>query len=146
MNLITILESNRIENNRKNSFIYLSVQKYLVEQYFDWLEIKILFKESVLVGKGKLKIGNKYEQIEVYFSPFFNFREDRIFVKNRKITYNDDVHLYKDLSLCLYHPIIDQPIYGAIPLYKMIPWISEWCIHYQEWKKYGVWLGKEIKH
>ena len=52
----------------------------------------------------------------------------------------------KDLSLCLYHPIIDKPTFRIIPLFQMIPWISEWIVFYEQWKKYGVWLGKEIKH
>ena len=50
------------------------------------------------------------------------------------------------MSLCLYHPIIDKPYLQCIPLYKMIPWITEWIIFYIQWKKYGVWLGREIKH
>lgn len=54
--------------------------------------------------------------------------------------------MYGDLSLCLYHPIIDKKPSETIALFTMIPWISEWCIHYEEWKKYKVWLGKEISH
>jgi hypothetical protein len=28
----------------------------------------------------------------------------------------------------------------------MIPWITEWIVFYEQWKKYGVWFGAEIKH
>lgn len=37
-------------------------------------------------------------------------------------------------------------ILKTIPLFNMIPWISELPVHYEEWKKCGVWIGKEIKY
>lgn len=37
-------------------------------------------------------------------------------------------------------------LFQKIPLFRMIPWITEWIIFYEQWKKYGIWLGKEIKH
>ncbi|AZI20603.1 hypothetical protein [Chryseobacterium taklimakanense] len=147
MNLITILEENIKKQNQKRWFPYLLVQKALVEQYFDWLDVWIDTKEKSLKGEGKLKIGDKSYSIRLSFSPFFPFRYDRIFIEDKSIKYSNDIHLYgNDLSLCLYHPVIDQPLLSRIPLFKMIPWISEWIIFYEQWKKYGVWLGKEIKH
>lgn len=123
------------------------VQKALVEKYFDWLDVWIDTNEKSLKGVGKLKIGDKSYLIRLSFSPFFPFRYDRIFIEDKSIKYSNDIHLYgNDLSLCLYHPVVDQPLLRKIPLFKMIPWISEWIIFYEQWKKYGVWLGKEIKH
>lgn len=146
MNLITILEEKHRENFKANHFIYLTVQKYLVEKYFEWVKLKISENGKVIIGNGLLSIGEKKYKIELYYSPFFKFRYDRIYIKDKSIKYNDDIHLYRDLSLCLYHPLLDKPLSGFIPLFKIIPRISEWCVHYEEWKKYGVWLGKEIKH
>ncbi|MEN2436278.1 hypothetical protein AAH994_12760 [Weeksellaceae bacterium A-14] len=147
MNLITILEENIKKQNQKRWFPYLLVQKALVEKYFDWLDVWIDTNEKSLKGVGKLKIGDKSYSIRLSFSPFFPFRYDRIFIEDKSIKYSNDIHLYgNDLSLCLYHPVIDQPLLRKIPLFKMIPWISEWIIFYEQWKKYGVWLGKEIKH
>jgi len=39
-----------------------------------------------------------------------------------------------------------MPAFRTIALFNMIPWISEWIVFYEQWKKYGVWLGREIKH
>lgn len=147
MDLITILEANIKNENKKNWFPFLIVQKALVEKHFDWLDLSIDVKDKSLKGKGVLKIGDKSYFIKLAFSPFFPFRYDKIFIEDKSIKYNDNIHLYaNDLSLCLYHPVIDQPILNKIPLFKMIPWIPEWIVFYEQWKKYGVWLGKEIKH
>lgn len=147
MDLITILEGNIRKKNQQDWFPYLIAQKALVEKYFNWLNLSIDIKNKSLVGKGILKIGEKSYSIQLSFSPFFPYRYDRIFIQDKSIKYNDNIHLYAvDLSLCLYHPIIDQPVLNKIPLFKMIPWISEWIVFYEQWKKYGVWFGKEIKH
>lgn len=147
MDLITILEGNIRKKNQQDWFPYLIAQKALVEKYFNWLNLSIDIKNKSLVGKGILNIGEKSYSIQLSFSPFFPYRYDRIFIQDKSIKYNDNIHLYAvDLSLCLYHPIIDQPVLNKIPLFKMIPWISEWIVFYEQWKKYGVWFGKEIKH
>ena len=147
MDLITILEGNIRKRNQQNWFPFLIAQKALVEKYFNWLNLSIDVKNKSLEGKGILNIGEKSYSIQLSFSPFFPYRYDRIFVQDKSIKYNDNIHLYAvDLSLCLYHPIIDQPVLNKIPLFKMIPWISEWIVFYEQWKKYGVLFGKEIKH
>ncbi len=142
MSLITILEGNRISENRKNWYLFLSLEKFLVEKYFSWLNLTIDIENQRLFGKGNL---NGYK-IELYYSPFFEGRYDRIYIRNKNINYNDKIHLYGDKSLCLYHPIVDKPLLKSIPLFQMIPWISEWIICYEQYKKYNVWLCKEIKH
>lgn len=144
MNLITILEAKNLVEHKNHWFIFLSIQKYLVEQHFSWLNLKIM--DKTLYGNGTLEVNGVNYYIEFNYSPFNEFRYDRIFIKDKSIPYNDKIHLYRDMSLCLYHPVIDKPILQIIPLYKMIPWITEWIIFYNQWKIYGVWLGKEIKH
>lgn len=144
MSLITALEGRMLSNIRKNWLIHLTVEKEIIEKRFDWLDLSI--KGKVLTGKGCITINGNDYCIEVKYCPFLNLRMDYIRITNQKILYNDDIHLYEDLSLCLYHPRIDKPTFGIVPLHKMIPWISEWCHFYEEWKKYNVWLGREIKH
>ncbi len=132
--------------NQKYWFSFLSVQKYLVEKNFEWIELQINHKSKALIGKGKLSIGEKKYEILLSYSPFHNHRYDRIFINDDQIEYRRDNHLYIDNSLCLYHPVIDKPLFQIMPLYRMIPWISEWIVWYEHWKIYGVWLGREIKH
>lgn len=146
MDLITILEATIRKKNQKDWYIFLYVQKILVEKYFDWLELRINGQSKSLIGKGILKISGRKYNVLLFYSPFHNYRYDRIYIDDDAIKYSDDIHLYRDLSLCLYHPIIDKPAFDIIPLFKIVPWISEWVVFYEQWKKYGVWLGKEIKH
>ena len=144
MNNITILEKIRVEKIKENCFTYLSLEKYLVEKQFSWLTLKIIGK--TLRGNGVLKIGGLQYNIEIYYSPYLPNRFDKIFITNLNLKFNHDIHIYRDMSLCLYYPKIDKHQFEIIPLCKMIPWISEWCIYYEQWKKYGIWLGKEVKH
>lgn len=144
MNIITTLEHRVLSEYRRNCYLNLIYEKYLVEKNFDWLQLRIV--EDMILGEGCLNIGSNKYNIELKFSPFFNYRFDRIYIQDNSIKYSDETHLYRDMSLCLYHPVLDRPFLKTIPLYVIIPWISEWCIFYEEWKKYGIWLGKEIKH
>jgi hypothetical protein len=147
MNLIITTENKRVENYKKNYKILFEIEKYFIEKNFDWIKIEINGK--LLMGKGNLKTGKKTFPVEIHYSPFFfdSFgRFDLIRIKDVTLKYNKDIHVYRNLSLCLYHPIIDKEPSETIPLVRMIPWITEWCVHYEEWKKYKVWLGREIKH
>lgn len=138
------MENNQLWNYKRNSDYLLYIEKTLVEYHSTWLSL--VQTKSEILGKGVLNVNGDNYVIILKYSPFLPFRFDRIYIANKNIQYNPSIHIYKDLSLCLYHPILDKPLFKLIPLYKMLPWITEWCIHYAEWKKYGVWLGKEIKH
>ena len=139
---ITTLESKVVANCCNNYRSFLFTQLKLVEQHFNWLNLTI--NDKVIVGSGLLQIGSQRYNVKVSYSPFFSFRFDRIYIQG--IKYHKKIHVYSDLSLCLYHPIIDMPLLKTVSLLEIIPWITEWCVHYQEWQKYGVWLGKEINH
>ena len=146
MNLIAILEGNIRSSHKKQWYSFLLIEKFLVEKHFGWLELSINIDNKSLIGKGKLKVEDKNYNIILIYSPYNQYRYDRIYINDSKIEFNNSIHLYGDKTLCLYHPIFDKPILNTIPLYKMIPWISEWIVFYEQWKKYGVWLGDEIKH
>ena len=143
MNRIIITESS-LDKYRKSCYTFLLIDKVITEKHFDWLNLKI--EDDKLIGNGNLRINSISYKIGLIYSPFLPFRMERIYVMRPQIQYHKDIHLYGDLSLCLYHPIVDNPNGEIIPLVRMIPWISEWIVYYQEWKKYHVWLGKEIKH
>lgn len=146
MNIIAILEASIKFNQKKNWYSFLLIEKLLVEKHFNWIDLKINNENKSLIGKGFLNVEGKKYEILLSYSPYNQYRYDRIFINDSRIEFNNNIHLYNDKSLCLYHPIFDRPILNSIPLYKMIPWITEWIIFYEQWKKYGVWLGDEIKH
>ena len=145
MNHTGIMEVKFLEYNRQNWLPHLVVQKYLIEKHFKWLNLKI--SGVSLFGEGSIWVQNKKINISLEYSPFFkSIRKDRIRITNKKIKFNHKIHVYRDLTLCLYHPTQDSPYIGMMPLFSMIPWISEWCHFYEEWKKYGVWFAPEINH
>lgn len=146
MGIITTMVENTKEHHQKDWYTFLFIQKLFVEKHFTWLKLALDKKNKQLIGKGTLQIGSKSYKILLSYSPFQKFRYDRIYVCDDTIKYHDDIHLYYDNSLCLYHPVIDKLPGKNISLCEMIPWISEWLVHYNQWKKYKVWLGKEIKH
>ena len=129
-------------NYFENLNFTLWFEKYLVEQHFDW--IKLTINHGVIQGKGSLDIQGKVYDVTLEYNPKLFPRPDRIFIKG--IKYHPKIHIYPDDTLCLYHPKIDRSPFRILPLVAIIPWISEWCVHYEEWKKYSVWLGREIEH
>jgi len=121
------------------------IQQKLIEDNFDW--VKSFVKDGCLIGGGTLKpLGckNKYDIIFQY-DPNLGKRKDRIFIKNNNIRFGKVPHLYKDHSLCLYHPSDFSP-FMKLSFVDTIPWISKWLVSYELWLKYGVWLDKEYKH
>lgn len=146
MGVITTLAENTKIKHQQDWYSFLFVQKLFVEKHFTWLKLVLDKKNKQLIGTGTLQIGGKSYKILLSYSPFEKFRYDRIFIRDDTIKYHDDIHLYYDNSLCLYHPIFDNLPGQNISLCEMIPWISEWLVHYNQWRKYKVWLGKEIKH
>ncbi|WP_270087089.1 hypothetical protein [Sphingobacterium sp. SYP-B4668] len=146
METITTLAENTRAKHQKDWYTFLFVQKHFVEKHFNWLKVILDKKNKQLIGTGILQIGGKSYKILLSYSPFEKFRYDRIYIQDDSIKYHDDIHLYYDNSLCLYHPVFDKLSNKNISLCEMIPWISEWLVHYNQWKKYRVWLGKEIKH
>ncbi|MEC4094168.1 hypothetical protein [Myroides odoratimimus] len=146
MDIIKILEKDRRLSNRKNWYSIMVIQKYLVERSFDWLELYIDVKNKKLFGKGVLLVNERKYDIVLTYSVFDQIRYDKIYINDKKIDFDRNIHLYRDLSLCLYHPILDQSYCNKISLKQLIPWISEWIVFYELWKIYGIWLGNEHKH
>jgi hypothetical protein len=144
MQYTTTMAGNIITECQENYSAFLFVQKELIKRHFTWLSVNIVGK--FLTCSGTLIVSGISYEVKITYSPFLPFRFDRIFLKNAGIRFNHKIHVYGDLSLCLYHPLIDMRHDKTIPILEMIPWITEWCINYQNWKKYGVWLGREILH
>ncbi len=75
MNLITALEANRISEIRKNWIVFLNTEKALVENHFEWLDLKIHHQNKVLLGNGTLNFKNKSYGIN-FSIPHFHYSTD----------------------------------------------------------------------
>lgn len=136
------MEHKMYTNYFKNLSFNLWFEKELVEQHFDWIRLTI--NGATIQGKGSLDIHGKVYDVTLEYNPGLFPRPDRIFIKG--IKYHPKIHTYPDDTLCLYYPEIDRSPFRILPLVSIISWITEWCVHYEEWKKYKVWLGREIEH
>lgn len=128
------------------NYLAAYIQQKLVESNFPWLQTVV--KDGKLLGKGKIKpkgCKKKYEILMVY-NINETYRKERVFILNdNQIQFGKVPHLYPGNSLCLYYPK-DLPLHSDLNFVDVIPWISEWLVMYELWRKYGVWLADEIKH
>ena len=53
-------------------------------------------------------------------------------------------HLYPDDCLCLYFPRADEWTASMMLADTIVPWISEWLLHYEIWLATGKWFGGGI--
>lgn len=53
-------------------------------------------------------------------------------------------HLYPDGSLCLFYPRHREWNHGMLLARTVVPWASEWLLHYEIWLKTGEWCGGGI--
>lgn len=133
-----------IVNNERFTAAY--IQQYYIEKHFPWLYTVV--KDGKLLGKGKIQPKGCRKEYEILIAYDINdtLRKERVFVANdRQIQFGKTPHLYPGNSLCLYYPT-DLPRNFDLNFIDVIPWISEWLVMYELWKKYGVWLADEVKH
>lgn len=48
----------------------------------------------------------------------------------------------EDSALCLYHPAANEWNNTMLIADTVLPWASEWLLHYELWHLDGVWRGK----
>jgi len=53
-------------------------------------------------------------------------------------------HLWRDGSLCLYYPRAREWNHGMLLAKTIVPWTSEWLLHYEIWLATGKWCGGGI--
>ncbi|PRX57529.1 nucleotidyltransferase [Flagellimonas meridianipacifica] len=141
-----VLETRKHNLYPSKNYIAVHIQKEMIDKHFPWL--KTFVSDGVLYGKGKVRpSGCKKEyEIGIKYDPNIIGRKERVFILNDStIKFGKTPHLYPGNSLCLYYPR-DLPLYLDMNFVDVIPWISEWLVSYELWKKYGVWLAKEVKH
>lgn len=57
-------------------------------------------------------------------------------------------HVYSTLlqQLCLYYPPKNEWNTGMFYVHTLVPWASEWLMHYETWVATGNWYGGGIEH
>lgn len=140
------LNMNSGKKDIQKNYVAAHIQKDHLDKHFPWL--KTVITDGKLLGKGKIKPNGCKKEYEILVEYDINRqgRKERVYVLNdSQIKFGKTPHLYPGNSLCLYYPKDLSP-HLDLNFVDVMPWISEWLVMYELWKKYGVWLADEVKH
>lgn len=119
------------------------LEKHLLEKHFNFLK--------VITSKEMLLCIGFYQPTES--SPIYKYRIEfiprtrpKVYVLAPDIVYDDDIHMYRDGTLCLYYPNDfswkeDSHLYNTI-----VPWTHEWFVFYELYLITGKWHHPFVEH
>lgn len=119
--------------------LLLSQKKLIEEHYNNWR--CTIDNKKVLKCHGTIKLGgcDEYRVRIEYIAG----KEPKTTILRPNIEPSDEIHMYKDHSLCL-HYTPDMPWNEKVKIHETtIPWISEWIVFYEIYKHTQRWMGKE---
>lgn len=131
-------------NSPKLKVLNLAVQQFLLKKQFPYSECRISRSELTWLGTllptpisscYRVQLSYKLNgspKVEV-ISPSLERREGK-----------KPPHLYRGDRLCLYLPRIGEWNKNMLLSETIIPWTSEWLLHYEIWLATGEWCGGGI--
>jgi len=129
-------------NQTQYPFTRAFYQKYHLDIAYDFLESEIVNGRLVSTGEVQPNGCNSY-QIKIEWSAG---NMPKVSILNKDIEPSDEIHMYKDSSLCLFYPPdLKWNNHLKVSDY-IIPWTIEWIIFYELYLITGTWLGKEAPH
>lgn len=128
---------------RLNRTHNLYLEKHLLERHYSFLNTYITNNTLICIGihqPTEYSANYKYEVTYKYG------KHPTVNVISPNIEYNNDIHMYKNNSLCLYYPkdysfTHDSHLYNTI-----IPWTHEWFVYYELYLITGIWQHPYVKH
>jgi hypothetical protein len=117
--LKSVYPDSKISRNRENSLKWVGVliPTPLSQEY----EVKLVYR----VNKG----------VDVYIT---NPKELKRFKNKKSLPH---VYSTEEQKLCLYYPKFREWSVEQLYIDSIIPWTSEWLMHYEIWLSTGVWSG-----
>ena len=121
------------------------LQKHYIEKTYDCFRCSVNGRTQSMKCKGIQQPLDYIESYEIEIRVKCGI-SPKVFVKNPKILYNKDIHMYREGHLCLYYPkdILWRST-TSIAEYT-IPWTNEWIIYYELYKISGDWEGPAAPH
>ena len=129
--------------NRQVEFAHFNYQKALIEKYFPCFVCTL--RNNNLRCTGYITPSEGFETYTLQID-YKNGSTPKVKVLSPNVAYDHNAHMYKDSSLCLFHPK-ETPWRKIYNIHEtIIPWIAEWLVFYELYKIYGVWIGPEAEH
>lgn len=123
----------------------LMLQKHFIEKTYECFRCSVSGRTQTMTCKGMLQPLEYIEPYEIEIKVKCGL-SPRVMVKNPKIPYNKDIHMYQDGHLCLYYPM-DMVWSSTTSIAEFtIPWTNEWILYYELYKISGVWEGLAAPH
>jgi hypothetical protein len=126
-----------------NSGKRIAIEKYFLEKHYSFL--KVVLANSTLECIGRYQ-PSEHSATYVYRIRFTPGKPPKVFVTSPKIIYDENVHMYRDGSLCLYYPK-DYNWTNFSNLYNtIVPWTHEWFVFYELYQLTGEWKHPFVDH
>jgi hypothetical protein len=143
INHIEIMVAKSYFSSQYHSDPHLRFQKMQLEENYRFLKVSI--SENILTCNGSFKPTD--------FSPTYQYRIRYIYpippivhVISPVIEFNDEIHMYKDGSLCLYYPKDMSWNSRSLISNTIVPWTHEWFVFYEIYKITGKWHHPSVHH
>ena len=129
--------------NNAQHYRHFVMQKLLVEKAFPAFQCSLCC--GLLECTGVIQPSDESEQYTVQIH-HTEWGVPEVRVLKPHITPRPAIHMYRNGTLCLYHPPT-QPWSSNFDLHKtIIPWTAEWLVYFELFLIEGRWLGPEVSH
>ncbi len=143
INHIEIMVAKSFLSSRNYSEPHLRIQKIMLENNFKFLKVSI--SDNLLTCNGSFK-PTDFSPTYQYQIKYFYSIPPVVHVISPLIEFNEEIHMYKDGSLCLYYPK-DMSWNSRSLIYEtIVPWTHEWIVFYELYKITGRWLHPSVNH
>ena len=123
----------------------LAAQAILLRTLFPESKVRIVRGQS-LTWAGVITPSQMSDEYSVSLS-YSHAASPKVFVIQPELQERDGrrpEHLWPDGSLCLYFPRAGEWNHGMLLAKTILPWTSEWLLHYEIWLATGKWCGGGI--
>ena len=128
---------------QQTNFAVVARERVLLQRHYDFLHTEI--RRDVLYCYGQFQpsaASTTYDYRITYDPPSV----PKVRVREPRIAYNKDIHVYKDGDLCLYYPpdmtwTPDCHLFNTI-----VPWTQEWFVFYELYQISGKWEHPFVPH
>lgn len=134
----------KFQKHNVNKFAVSMSELQLIKKYYDCVSCRVE-RGGNLIAKGEIT-PTDYSATYNFTIKYSPYKTPKVFINNPIIEYNNDIHLYKDGSVCLYYPG-DMIWNSTLHLHNtIIPWTAEWLIFYELYQITGKWEHPYVPH